>query len=191
MFRRILVSSLLLALPAVAAADVRVDVDRHKDFAKYRTFTVEIGPLVRTDGVVDEQNTLAETRLRQAVDRELQERGLEPNDTSANLVVRVSGREAERTQIISTGWNHYGGYWQARRGYWGRRYGYWGYPHFNDVWTRRYVEGSLIVDVIERNTGALVYRARVTDEVDRNLDKQVAKAMDRAFKKFPVREVTD
>ena len=67
MFRRILVSSLLLALPAVAAADVRVDVDRHKDFAKSRTFTVEIGPLVRTDGVVDEQNTLAETRFGQAV----------------------------------------------------------------------------------------------------------------------------
>ena len=53
------------------------------------------------------------------------------------------------------------------------------------------MEGSLIVDVIERNTGALVYRARVTDEVDKNLDKQVAKAMDRAFKKFPVRELTD
>jgi hypothetical protein len=191
MFRRILVSSLLLAMPAVAAADVRVDVDRHKDFATYRTFTIEIGPLVRTDGVVDEQNTLAETRLRQAVDRELQERGLEPNDTSANLVVRVSGREAERTQIISTGWSGYGGYWQARRGYWGRRYGYWGYPHFNDVWTRRYVEGALIVDVIERNTGALVYRARVTDEVDKNLDKHVSKAMDRAFKKFPVRELMD
>ena len=100
MVRRILASSLLLMLPAVATADVRVDVDRHKDFAKYRTFTVEIGPLVRTDGVVDEQNTLAETRLRQAVNRELQERGLEPNDRSANLVVRVSGRDTERTQII-------------------------------------------------------------------------------------------
>jgi hypothetical protein len=190
MVRRILASSLLLMLPAVAAADVRVDVDRHKDFAKYRTFTVEIGPLVRTDGVVDEQNTLAETRLRQAVDRELQERGLEPNATSANLVVRVSAREAERTQIISTGWNNYG-YWGARRGYWGRRYGYWSSPRFNDVWTRRYVEGSLLVDVVERQTGALVYRARVTDEVDKDLDKQVAKAIDRAFKKFPVRELTD
>ena len=56
MFRRILVSSLLLALPAVAAADVRVDVDRHTDFAKYSTFSVEIGPLVRTDGVVAAQS---------------------------------------------------------------------------------------------------------------------------------------
>ena len=48
-----------------------------------------------------------------------------------------------------------------------------------------------MVDVIERSTGALIYRAKVTDEVDKNLDKQVAKAMDRAFKKFPLRELTD
>ena len=58
-----------LALPAtVAAADVRVDYDRHKDFGRYRTFSVEVAELVRSDGVVDEQNTLAEGRLRQAVD---------------------------------------------------------------------------------------------------------------------------
>ena len=122
----------------------------------------------------------------------LQERGLEPNDTSANLVVRVSGREAERTQIVvGTVGAATAVARQARRGYWGRRYGYWGYPHFNDVWARRYVEGALIVDVIERNTGALVYRARVTDEVGKNLDKQVAKAMDRGGKNCPVRELTD
>jgi hypothetical protein len=192
MLARILVSSLLVAAPAVAlASDVRVDFDRHKDFSKYRTFTVEVGPLVRTDGVVDEQNTLAETRLRQAVARELEARGLEPDDTGANLVVRVSGRDTERTQIINTGWNSYGGYWRSRHGYWGRRYGYWGMPYYGDVWTRRYVEGALTVDVIERDTGALVYRALVTDEVSKDLDKQVVKVMDRAFKKFPVRELED
>jgi Domain of unknown function (DUF4136) len=189
MLARILVSSLLLASPAVAlASDVRVDFDRHKDFSKYRTYTVEIGPLVRIDGVVDEQNTLAESRLRQAVARELQARGLEPDETSANLVVRVSGRDTERTEIINTGWPTYRGYWGSRWG-WGRRYGYWGNPYYGDVWTRRYVEGALTVDVIERNTGALVYRARVTDEVGKDLDKQVMKVMDRAFNKFPVKEL--
>jgi Domain of unknown function (DUF4136) len=189
MLARILVSSLLLASPAVAlASDVRVDFDRHKDFSKYRTYTVEIGPLVRIDGVVDEQNTLAESRLRQAVACELQARGLEPDETSANLVVRVSGRDTERTEIINTGWPTYRGYWGSRWG-WGRRYGYWGNPYYGDVWTRRYVEGALTVDVIERNTGALVYRARVTDEVGKDLDKQVMKVMDRAFNKFPVKEL--
>ena len=159
--------------------------------ASYRTFDVEIGSLVRLDGSIDEQNTLAEDRLRGAVTRELLSRGLEPTDEGASLVVRISGRDTERTSIISSG-PVYPRYYSRRRwGYWGGpyRYGFWGSPYYGDVWTRRYVEGALTVDVIERQTGALVYRAEVTDEVGKDLDKQVAKSIDKAFKKFPVKEL--
>jgi hypothetical protein len=45
-----------------------------------------------------------------------------------------------------------------------------------------------LVDVIERDTGERVYRARVTDEVGDDLETRVAKSMARAFKKFPVKE---
>jgi len=41
-----------------------------------------------------------------------------------------------------------------------RTYSYWNRPFLDDVWTRRYLEGTLAVDVIER-----------------------------AFKKFPVKEL--
>ena len=104
MLGKIVLTSFLVALPAVALADVRVDLDRSKDFGKYRTFTVELGPLVRPDGTIDEHNTLAENRLRDAVTRELESRGLESTDSStANLVVRVSGRDTDRVSIVSTG----------------------------------------------------------------------------------------
>ena len=177
-----------LVLPAVVgAADVRVDYDRHKDFRQYRTFSVEVGPLVRSDGVVDEQNTLAETRLRQAVTRELQARGLEPTDQGADVMVQVSGRESERTLVIDDwGWGH--NPWRRRWGYWGYPHRYWGGPYGPVAWTRRYLEESLLVDVIERETGALLYRARVTDEVGDDLEKRVPKVMAKAFKKFPVKE---
>jgi Domain of unknown function (DUF4136) len=189
MLRKLILTLLLVALPAVAMAEVRVDYDRHKDFSQYRTFNVEIGRLVRPDGSIDEHNTLAENRLRDAVTNELRARGLEPTDTSANLVVRVSERDSDRVSIVSTGWPY--SYWNRRWGYWNRfyRYGYWDRPYYGDVLTRRYVEGALTVDVIERDTGALVYRARVTDELGKNLDKEVAKAVDKAFKKFPVKEL--
>jgi hypothetical protein len=191
MLRTLLVSSLLLASSSLAsAADVRVDLDRHKDFSRYRTVSVEVGPLVRVDGVVDEQNTLAENRLRQAVTHEFLARGIESTDSGSHLIVRVSGRDTKRTQIVSTGWSGYSG-WYSRRGYWGRRYGYWGSPFYDNVWVRPYLEGSLTVDVIERATGALVYRAEVTQEVGSDLDKQVTRAVDRAFKKFPIKELSD
>ena len=193
MFGKFVLTAWIVALPAVALADVRVDYDRHKDFGAYRTFDVEVGPLVRPDGSVDEGNTLAQARIRSAVTSELLSRGFEPTDSGPSLVVRVYGRDSERVALVGTGLPAYPGFWYPRWGYWGRpyryRYGYWGAPYYGSVMTRRYIEGALTVDVIERQTGALVYRAVVTDEAGKDLDKQVAKSIDKAFKKFPVKEI--
>jgi hypothetical protein len=195
MLRSLLVLS-LLALPAGAAAQVRVDFDRHQDFRQYRTFDVAIGPLVRADGTTDEQNTLTEDRLRRAIASELSARGLESSAVGADLEVRVSGRDTERTEIVSSGFNHFPTYLyrpvrlrNGRIGYvrtYG--YGYWGRPFYDDVWTRRYLEGALTLDVVDRDTGRLVYRAQVNEPIGNNLDKYIAKSVDRAFKKFPVKE---
>src|SRR5262245_61505442 len=194
MLRSFLVIS-LLALPVGAAAQVRVDVDRHADFSQYRTFDVSVGPLVRSDGTTDEHNTLAEDRLRRAVASELTSRGLEPTSVGADLLVRVSGRDAHRAEVVSSGFGYYPGFWyrpvrllNGRIAY-VRSYDYWSRPFYDDVWTRRYLEGALTVDVVERNTDRLVFRAQVNDEIGSDLDKWVAKSVDRAFKKFPVKEL--
>jgi hypothetical protein len=196
MLRSLVVLS-LLALPMGAAAEDRVDFDRHHDFSQYRTFDVAVGPLVRADGTTDEQNTLAEDRLRSAVASELTARGLESTSVGADLLVRVSGRDIERTEIIGSGFNHYPTYWyrpvrlRSGRIVYLRSYDYWSRPFYDDVRTRRYVEGALTVDVVERDTGRLVFRAQVNNEIGSNLEKYVTKSIDRAFKKFPVKERRD
>jgi Domain of unknown function (DUF4136) len=187
---KILLVFSFVAVPVVALADVRVDVDRHRDFSHYKTFSVEVGALVRPDGSIDERNTLAENRLRGAVTSELLSRGLEPTDDAASLVVRVSERATERVSLISSVWPTHSVYWRRRSGYW-RPYRYWGAPYYEDVRTHRFIENAVTVDVYERQTGALVYRAIVTGELGRDLDKQVAKSMDKAFQKFPVKELDD
>ena len=198
MLRKFFITWFVLALPVVVAADTRVDFDRHKDFSRYKTFTLEVEPPIRADGVVDESNTLAESRLRQAVTREFQARGLEATDVGADLTVRVSSRETEQ---LSSGWDPYPySYpwgWRGRWAYWGypRYWGYPGYrghwgPYADDVWAYRYLETSVTIDVIEADTGALVYRAQVTDEIGNDRDKQVIKMVDKAFKKFPVKEIS-
>ena len=45
------------------------------------------------------------------------------------------------------------------------------------------------MDVVERESGRLLYRAEVNGEVGDNLENYVAKSVDRAFKKFPVKEL--
>jgi hypothetical protein len=183
----------LVALPAIATAQTRVDFDRHKDFSRYRTFTLEVAPPVRADGVVDEHNTLAENRLREAVTRELLARGLEPTDNGADIAIRVSSRDTERTVVQRTGWDPYPlAYrwaWHPRWGYYRRAWGYRGF-YGGEVWTRRYLEGSVRIDMIERDTRQLVYRAEVANEIGSDLNKHVIKTVDKAFKKFPVTEIT-
>jgi Domain of unknown function (DUF4136) len=194
MVRTILTGVWLVAVPAIVMAQTRVDFDRHKDFSRYKTFTLEVTPPVRADGVVDENNTLAENRLREAVTREFRTRGLEETEAGADLTVRVSSRETERTVVQGSAWDPYpwgyGWGYHPRWGY-GRRWGYWGpYGYGGDVWTRRYIEGSVLIDVVERDTGELVFRAQRADEIGDNLDKYVTKTVDKAFKKFPVKEAS-
>ena len=190
MLRQIALLSSLTLLPALpAAAQTRVDFDRHADFSQSRTFQVVVGALVRADGAVDEQNTLAEDRIRRAVSRELIARGLEPTDGRPDLIVRVSGRDNERSEVVTSGLNTYPVYY--RRYIYGRPYFYVRHHYYNDYRTRRYLEGAFTVDAVDRDTGKLVYRAQVREEIGGNLDKDVSKAIDHAFKKFPVKERRD
>lgn len=48
----------------------------------------------------------------------------------------------------------------------------------------------MVIDVIERGTDQLVYRAQVVNELGTDLDKHVTKTIDKAFKKFPVKEIS-
>ena len=189
LLRRVFTVLWLLALPAIVMAETRVDIDRHKDFSQYKTFSVEVSPPIR-NGEVDEGNTIGVNRLRQAVTSALQARGLTPTDGEADLTLRVVSRETERTELVRS-WpaDPYGWY-----GPWG--YGYAGYgraPYWGgDLWTYRYLEGTTAIDVIERATGALVYRAEVTAEVDddeEDLDYDAVKIARKAFKKFPARGI--
>jgi len=193
MGRKVLVAFFLLTFPVVVMAQTRVDFDRHKDFSRYKTFSVEVEPTIRADGVVDEYNTLAEKRLCQAVTRALETRGLEATDLGADLTVLVSSRETEQTVVLSSGWRTYpySWRWNRRWAYWGGP-GYWSHwgPYYEDVWPHRYLEGSVTIDVIEGDTGELVYRAQVTDEIGNDRDKQVIKTVDKAFKKFPVKAIS-
>jgi hypothetical protein len=185
----------LLAFPISAVAETRVDLDRSKDFRQYRTFTVEVSPPIR-NGEVDERNTIAVNRLRDAVTSAFRARGLTPTDDDADLVLRVASRETERTELVSS-WpaDPYGWYgpWGGRYGAWGYGHvGYWGAPYWGgwggDVWTYQYLEGTTAIDVIERTTGDLVYRAEVTAKVDddeEDLDYDAVKVARKAFKKYP------
>jgi hypothetical protein len=183
MWRNLFIGAWCLTFAVVATAETRTDVNRSKNFSQYKTFAVQVSPPVDSSGSADVANTIAMDRLRHAVTRELQARGLEPTDVRPHLIVRVSSGETEETVLAGTGWGYpygYGGYTYStfsNAAYWGG----WG-----GAWTYTYIEGTVRVDVIEASTGDLVYRGEYVDDVDKDLDKEANKAVRKAMKKFPV-----
>ena len=186
MWRSFFIGAWLLTVPVVAAAETRSDVNRSKNFFQYRTFTVVVNQPVDKDGKVDETNTIAMDRLRRAVTHELQARGLEPVDVGADLTVRVSSRETEQTVVTATSWGYpfgYSGYWHTSPAFWNTGYLGWG----GDIYTHTYLDGTVKVDVIETDTGDLVYRGERVDDVDKDLDKEANKTVRKVFKDYPVK----
>lgn len=184
MGRSFLAALWLLVLPALAVADTRVDINHSKNFSQYKTFAVEIAPPIDQYGDVDENNTILVDRLRRAVAYQLVQRGLQQSD-NPDLIIRVSSRENERTELNSFGgpYPYYGYGWGGA--YWGP-WGYWG----GDVYTYTYLEERVVVDVRERATGDLVYRAQVRREAEDDLDdlaEHTSKTARKAFKDYPIR----
>jgi hypothetical protein len=162
-------------------ADTRHEIAYDKPFNSYKTFTVEVSAPIDIYGQVDEDNTIAENRLLQAVTRELQARGLEAVESGGDLTIKVSSRMSEQTAIYSNGYGYgYPGFYGAG---WGYGYGYGGY---GGVWSYTYIQGDWRFDVMENSTGDLVYRGEYMDDVGKNMVRETNKAAYKAFKRYPV-----
>ena len=175
----------LFVLPAVAAAETRIDISPSANFSRYKTYTIEVSPPVRY-GQVDEDDTITENRFRRAVDYQLRLRGLTASDTDPDLTVKISRNVFEQTELVGSPGYPWGWY-----GPWGYGYGgYWGAPYWGSAYTYTYLEGWTRIDVIDSASGDLAYRAEVTKRVDKDeedQDRDAIKIAAKAFKKFPGR----
>jgi hypothetical protein len=177
----------LLVTPAVAAAETRIDISPSANFSRFKTYRIEVNPPIRY-GQVDEDDTITENRFHRAIDYQLRLHGLTASDTAPDVIVRVSRRVWEQTELVGSPGYPYGWY-----GPWGYGYGgYWGAPYWGNVYTYTYLEGWTRIDVIDAATDELAYRAEVTRKVDKDeedQDRDAIKIAQKAFKKFPVRGV--
>jgi Domain of unknown function (DUF4136) len=156
----------MLCSTVAFASNVKTDYDRSFDFARLRTFTFRPW----TKGALE--NGLVDSRIREALRRDLESKGFryQPDGPADFVVVFYAHqREKAETDVV--------GYGMPYRWRWG-----WG-PAF---WTRYYTEGSVLVDFVDPVSNQLVWRGRVTDTVS-GLDqsqKQINKGVDQLVKHF-------
>ena len=167
---------LFLAFAAASMAcggglKINTDYNQLIDFGEFETYAfmpVEDRP---------DENELIAARIRNAISANVEEGGYQMVDDAgrADLLVAWHLILDEKFSVTTTGGGYTGGYYGAYgRGYWGR-YGYGGggygmstsYTTVNE-WT----EGTLVIDVIDRENDILIYRAIAESKIQENIDPQ-------------------
>lgn len=167
-----LVAALALAAAAASAQDVNTDFDKDANFGAIKTFDIRIG--------TGWNNSISEKRVIDEFAQTLVEKGWTRADANGDALVVLHGA-TEKQRTLNTFYSGgYGGY-----GYRG-----WGGMGMGTATTTEseYLVGTLVVDIFDAKTKALMFRGTATDEIsdkpEKNI-KKIEKASSKMFKNFP------
>lgn len=162
----VMVLGALLALATNAfPREVSVDYDHHLDFSQYKTYSW---------AKVETPNSLWDDRVKEAIDKELENKGLRqvPSGGDVSVVAAAITREKPTLRTIYDGFDG------------------WIWGGFADATTtvEDYKVGTLVVDMFDSNTKKLIWRASasdvLSDKPDKNI-KELEKSVHKMFEGFP------
>lgn len=164
-----LTAAALLAATAAGAQDVSVDYDKAANFGAYKTFAVKLG--------TSWGNPLGEKRVTDEITSSLVAKGWQvaPPD-KADVIVVLHGATEKKRSLDTFYTGGYGGY----------RWG--GMGGSSQTTVHEYTVGTLVTDMFDAKSKALIWRGTASDEISDKPEKNVkklAKAGDKLFKDFP------
>jgi hypothetical protein len=172
MSRLALAGALALACAPAFAQDVKTDFDKDANFAAVKTFAVKIG--------TSWNNQISEKRISDEIAQTLTEKGWKQVDADPDALVLLHGATEKQKNLNTFYSGGYGGY-----GYRG-----WGGMGMGTATTTvsEYMVGTLVVDIFDAKSKALMFRGSASDEIsdkpEKNI-KKVEKASAKMFKNFP------
>jgi Domain of unknown function (DUF4136) len=154
---------------SVASADVRTDWDHNANFEQFHTYCW---------GKVHTTNPLWESRIEEAVDKQLTAKGWQKVQNGCDITITAVG-STQNEQEYQSFYDGMGGWG------WGGFGGGFGETYTTPV---NYRVGSLVVDMYANNNKHLVWRGVASDTLSNNPEhneKNLDKAIDKMLKKFP------
>lgn len=161
MIFRLCLAGIMLWVAPCLASDAKNDFDPDVDFTRFKTFAIIGGKDIERSGWLDEPEM--HDRFQNFIAGALETRGLAevPKDQKHDLAVRfwVARRQKQDVTVIDYGpsmaWGGYAPYWT----------GAWGYS-YQEYIVSNYVQGSMIVDMIDPATKDLVWRIYVRQKIE-------------------------
>ena len=181
----ILTGALLLGSSIPALGDnVRTDYDHSANFTQYHTYSW---------GKVQTSDPFYVSRIKQAVDQQLQAKGwqLLPSGGSAMIFASDNVHNQKESQTIYDG---LGGGWGGGWGWGGWGWGGgWADPGFGEstTTTSNQPVGNLVIDIFDGTSKHLLWRGLATADLSTNADKNTKSLNSdiiKMFKSFPPKQ---
>lgn len=190
--RTIIMMALVIGTTVDAGTKVRVDYDQNASFEHLRQYSWAVQV---NDNKVDQalSGPLVSERIRQEIDIELASLGYEKVDPEqADFLIDYQLRTEEKTKV-TTFYNYYGSSYYGH-GY-GRSYGHgygggYGHGYAAAPIVREYLEVTLTLDIIEAQTGDVIWRGWAIKSLDqypkpKKVRKLIRRSVHKILKKFP------
>lgn len=173
--------------PAAFAQKVNIDFDKQADFSHIRRYQWRLHPMYEKDPSLKEKFSVAIQLVAQSGNKELMKRGFQPVESNPDVFLTffIMADDAQKTTTTydSLAVGPTIGPW------WGSPYGWYGadMPVWTTTTVENFIEGALVLDVVDAKTSKLLWRAYARDEIHdmsqraKNIDSAVRKALN----KFP------
>jgi hypothetical protein len=150
---------------------VRSDYDRQANFREYNSYAIAEMKQDKNDPILG--SSLNQKRFAQAMDAEMKARGYVKTDETPDLLVsfQTDSRNKQNTQSNNN-------------------WGYWSWYGNNNVSTRNYEEGRIIVNLIDAKTKELVWQGWATGELNntrKERDEVFREVIYRIMQEYPHR----
>ncbi len=173
-----------------SSIDVTNDWDKSVNFSKFSTFSLYPWNTFNDPTI----NDYDKKTIQMSVKEEMEKRGYKYVEKNGELIVSTFVVLSNKTSYQAYT-NHYGGYagygggWMYYGSPWAYGYG-WG-PGYSTttVQKRKYVQGTLIIDIFELETKKLIWQGIGSGEVTQDLDARdriLPKRVSHIFRKYPI-----
>jgi hypothetical protein len=164
------------------AQSVKIDFDRNFDFSKVHRYEWRTHPIFDKHPELRDHYSTAIQLVTSATNKQLMKKGYQPvNDTpDVFLTFFVTAKDVTNTYTDMIGPYGAGYGW----------YGWYAPPVWTVTRTEQYLEGTLLMDMVDPKDTQLIWRASATDAIKdfRNRDKNVDSAVKKIFSKFPPKQ---
>ncbi|MEJ2382847.1 MAG: DUF4136 domain-containing protein [Xanthomonadales bacterium] len=183
-----ILSCAVLAITVLLSActtgpDIRSDYDRSVDFSQYKTYNF-FSPM----GIENPNySTIYGSVFRDAIGREMEARGYTRSD-DPDLLLNVSAKLQDKTQVRTYNDPYPAGYYGYRRGFYDPWYGYGA----TTTQVSQYTEGTVNIDMVDARAKRMVWEGVAVGRLkDDRTNEQIREAINSGvasmFEGFPFR----